>query len=219
MSRPTFPSAEEGLEFHRRLVENDPVATKDVCERFDEPLLAFLMSRDGRADEQACTSAVSIALLGYVQRPESFDPEKLDLSAFLRLAARRDLSNLARAEAKHHRRREPDFRVEDACVGGNHFEDDPAAALVRGEEQESARCQVEAIRAACDEPERVVLEAMLDEERSTKRIATAIGLGELPEREQRREVKRVKDRIKKRIERGGGSNGEAFGRNGRADPA
>ena len=244
MSRLPFPSAEAGRELHRRLLEKDSYAPSEVCTRFAEPLFAFLMSLDGRADEQACMSAVSDALMGYVQRPETFDPERLDLSAFLRMrgwrprscrraapperldlsaflrmAARRDLSNLARAEAKHHRGRDADFRVEDAGVGGNHFEDDPAAASVRGEEQEAARCRIEAVREGCDESERLVLDSMLEGERSTERIAARIGAAHLPEGDRRRAVKRIKDRLEKRIERKGGRYGEPVGRDGRADSA
>ena len=219
MSRLPFPSVEEGRELHRRLLERDPVASNDVCERFSEPLLEFLLSLDHRADEQACGSAVSVALMGYVQRPEAFDPDRLDLSAYLRMSARGDLCNLARAEAKHHRGREADFRVEDAVICGNHFEDDPAAASVRGEEMDAARCRIEAVRAGCDESERVVLDSMLEEERSTERIAALIGAAHLPEEDQRRTVKRIKDRLEKRIERKGGTYGEPVGRDGRAEPA
>ena len=162
-------------------------------------------------ETRTCTSAASDALMGYVQRPETFDPERLDLSAFLRMAARSDLSNVERAEARHHHRREPDFRVEEACVGGNHFEDDPAAASVRGEEKEAARCRIEAVREGCDESERLVLDSMLEGERSTARIAARIGATHLPEEDRRRAVKRIKDRLEKRIERKGGTYGEPVG--------
>jgi RNA polymerase sigma-70 factor, ECF subfamily len=217
MSRLPFPSAEEGRGLHRRLLDKDPVAPKEVCERFAEPLLASLLVC--RADEQACGSAVGETLMGYVQRPEMFDPEALDLAAFLRMAARRDLSNRSRAEARHHRGREPDFRVEVAGVCGNHFEDDPAASSVRGEEKEAARCRIEAVREECDPSERLVLDSMLEGERSTERIAARIGAAHLPEEDRRRAVKRVKDRIKKRLGRKGGTHGEPVGRDGRAEPA
>ena len=219
MSRRDFPTTEEGLELHRRLLENDIVAPMEVCERYAEPLCDFLLYHSRRADEHACTSAAYTALLDYLRRPEMFDPAQLDLAAFLRMAARRDLSNLDRAEAKHHRHREPNFRVEDANVGGNHFEDDPAMSLVRLDEQEIARRRMEAVRVECDEMESRILDLMLEGERSTKRYAAALEVEHSSDEDQRREVKRAKDRIKKRIERGGGSYGEAFGRDGRADSA
>ena len=219
MSRLPFPSADEGRELHRRLLAQDSTAPLEVCTRYAEPLLEFLLSLDRHADEQACNSAVGDALMNYVQRPETFDPAIRDLSAFLRMAAKRDLSNLARAERRHHRKREADFRVEDANVCGNHFEDDPAASMERREEREAARVPLEAVRAECDEEERLVLDLMIEGERSTERFAAVLGEGHTSEEDQRRAVKRVKDRIKKRIERKGGSYGEPFGRDGRAEPA
>jgi hypothetical protein len=48
---------------------------------------------------------------------------------------------------------------------------------------------------------------MLAGERATSAFAEAIGKANLPAAEQEREVKRVKDRVKKRLERGGGKHG------------
>jgi hypothetical protein len=47
---------------------------------------------------------------------------------------------------------------------------------------------------------------MLAGERSTAVYAQALLIGETPQPEQDREVKRVKERLKKRLERGGQSN-------------
>ena len=52
---------------------------------------------------------------------------------------------------------------------------------------------------------------LLEGERTTERFALAIGADHLSQDEQRPAVKRVKDRIKKRIERKGGSNDTSFG--------
>jgi hypothetical protein len=59
------------------------------------------------------------------------------------------------------------------------------------------------VRQACTEAERRVLALMLDGERSSAAYAQVLGITGLPAAEQEREVKRAKDRIKKRLEREG----------------
>jgi hypothetical protein len=47
-----------------------------------------------------------------------------------------------------------------------------------------------------------VLALMLDGERKTLAFAQALGIDQLPKKEQKAKVKRLKDKLKKRIERG-----------------
>ncbi len=57
------------------------------------------------------------------------------------------------------------------------------------------------LRAKLSLEERRVMDLMLDGERKTRVYAEALGLSGLPAAEQKREIKRVKDRLKKRLER------------------
>jgi RNA polymerase sigma-70 factor (ECF subfamily) len=57
-----------------------------------------------------------------------------------------------------------------------------------------------------DEEDRQAAALILEGERSTEEFAKIFCLGHLPNIEQRREVKRRKDRIKKRLERDGGES-------------
>ena len=220
MSRHQFPSTEEGLVLHQRLLlDNYRSASNALCECYLDPLIDWLRGKNRRAHPDDCAEAAETALTNYFNQPKKFDPTKLALDAFLRMAARRDLLNLYRGESRHHRLRDHDFRVEeDGCVG-NSLQDDPLTVLSRREEQADARRIVESIRVACSEPERVVLELLIDGERESIRYATPLGVEHLPEKEMRREVKRVQDRLKKRIERKGEVNDDPTGENGGAGAA
>jgi hypothetical protein len=57
------------------------------------------------------------------------------------------------------------------------------------------------MRGACDAVEWKVVQLMADGERRSPTYAALLGLGHLPAAEQAREVKRVKDRLQKRLRR------------------
>ena len=71
---------------------------------------------------------------------------------------------------------------------------------------------------ALSDGERAALDLMLGEERRTASFAEALGIGHLSVTEQEAVVKRTKDRIKKRIERGGSHDGPPEG-DGRSSAA
>jgi hypothetical protein len=121
------------------------------------------------------------------------------------MAARRDLFNLMKREERRHRRRVAWSAVELREEAGNipGREEDPSDLLEDREESERWEAVLRAVRQACTEAERRVLELMLAGERNTAAYALALGNTGLPAAEQEREVKRAKDRIMKRLEREG----------------
>jgi RNA polymerase sigma-70 factor (ECF subfamily) len=151
-------------------------------------------------------TAAHDALISLIKNPASFDPARGDLAAYLRMSAQGDLINLLDKEGRHHQGRRPWHLVEHADEGRNNLgrDDDPSLPLRIAEEQEQAN----RVAPGFDGPgwtdaERRVVALMRRGERSTAVIADAMGLGSLPPEEQKREVKKVKDRIKKRLERRG----------------
>ena len=141
------------------------------------------------------------ALMSYVKRPTQFDPEKRGLRGFLTMAADGDLLN---ALAKRKRRREkevllPDVEVEALRGKKNIDGQDPESQL------DAKRMRWEVAGLFEDPKDRDVVELILDGERSTEAFVEILRLDGLPIEEQRREVKRHKDRIKKRLERYGKS--------------
>jgi RNA polymerase sigma-70 factor, ECF subfamily len=201
----TFPPAEEGLCLHLRLIELDPHAPADVCRAYLAPLLCWLAGRYADVDPHLRETAVHEALLGYARRPGQFDPQRGDLATFLRLAARGDLLNLLRREKRHHTGRVSWSVVELAAEDGNiqWGEEEPSRQMERDENAAAWRALLRSLEDGLGAGERLALGLMLDGERKTEAFAAALGVGGLPAGEREREVKRFKDRMKKRLERGG----------------
>jgi hypothetical protein len=205
MSRigPPFPCAEFGLAVHLRLRDHDATAATDLCQAYLNPLLGWLEGTYPSADGHFRQSAVHDALLTYLENPSAYDPSRLDLAAYLRMAARGDLFNLLRAEGRHRQRQNPWSVVEDGGEAGNLLgrEEEPSQRLERLEEEEQWQARLRSVAQRFTATERRVLELMLAGERAVAAYAAVLGLEGLPITDPQREVKRLKDRIKKRLER------------------
>ena len=198
-----FPSREEGLGLHLHLRDMNPVAVADVCQAYLNPLLGWLAARFAHVDPDLIQCAVHRALMTYVQAPQSYDPNRGDLAMYLRMASRGDLVNLLQRERKHHRGRVGLSIVEDAVGDGNLLGTaEPAVELEQAEEAKEWQAVLENVMEKMTPEERSVLELMLAGERKTQVYAKALGIDTLPVAEQEREVKKMKDRIKKRLQRG-----------------
>jgi DNA-directed RNA polymerase specialized sigma24 family protein len=203
-----FPPPEEGLRLHLRLLVSEADASADICRAYLPPLEASLAAKFRGADPETLRTAAHDALVAYFQNPSAYDPPRGDLAKYLRMAARADLSNLLRTEKRHHRGRVAWSVVELGEDAGNLSGggEEPPAQLQRDEEAERCRARLQRLRDGCTPEERRVLDLILAGERANHVFAAALGRGDLPADEQAREVKRVKDRLKKRLERGGPGN-------------
>src|SRR5439155_3076666 len=117
------------------------------------------------------------------------------LRGYLLMAARGDLLNLMRGEIKHRAGRRPPENVELPAPDGN--ETSEAAAPARLIDHP----QLASVRAVLPEPDRQVLDLMCAGERRWEVFAAALGLADRPRAEWRRTVKRVTDRILRRLKR------------------
>lgn len=190
----------ELLSLHQRLLDDDPVATVDFFEMTVLALERYLRyqfpSIGPGVDPDIYILATHDALTDYFKNPRKYDPARSGLMTYLRLAAKRDLQNLLRKESRHAIGRTSLDSVEFDTSDGN----DVAEMVADG---------IDALRLS-DEmtqgmttTERDVFFLMVEGERSTQAAAAALNIEHLPVRDQVREVKRVKDRIKKRIQRRG----------------
>jgi RNA polymerase sigma-70 factor, ECF subfamily len=200
-----LPTPDEALLLHQKLSRGDLLASSDICLTFREFLMDWLWRRYPRIDEHFIGSAVNETLIDYLQHPDRYDPEKLELFSYLCMTARRDLSNLLRNEQRHHHGRESWNVVENVSADGNTLGGgDPAVPLEQAEEE--CRMNETLARLSVDWPEqeRAVLDLMLRGERSTSVCADLLGIADRPFQEQQREVNKVKERIIKRLRRKGG---------------
>ncbi len=196
---------------HRRLLERDPVAPADFAVAFLNPLIAWLQTTNSGVDPMACEEAAGEAIVGFLNNPTKYDPQRLGVEAFLRMAAQRDLQNLLRKERRHQKNRRDWNVVEQASEEGKYLrrEDDPSLPL-----------QIEEARQRQTPPD-AVWQQLTDVERLCSGTDATGGAAHIrcspsssasricPPREQKREVKRVKDRLKKRMERAGGKRGRS----------
>ena len=188
------------LDLHNRLMSDDPVVTEQMFRILASELEGHLRmqfrSLGVGVDPDIYLSAVFDALTDYFKNPGKYNPDKRGLMGYLKMASRRDMQNLLRKESRHAAGRVSLEGVEFRQSDGNDVSE-------RVAEDIDGRRMIEDLRQGMTSEERAIFELMLDGERSTEVAADAMNIGHLPPGEQAREVKRVKDRIKKRIQRRG----------------
>ena len=190
----------ELLGLHERLLSDDPVATEEIfaiaTPELERHLRLQFPSIAVGVDPDIYISAVFDALTDYFKNPGKYDPARSGLMTYLKMAARRDMQNLLAKEKRHAKGRVSLESVEFRQSAGNDMSE-------RVAEEIDGRREIEDLKQGMTSEERAVFSLILEGERSTRVAAEVMGIGDLPSAEQSREVKRVKDRIKKRIQRRG----------------
>ena len=190
----------ELLNLHQRLLDDDPVATVDFFEMAVPVLERYLSfqfpSLGPGVDPDIYILATHDTLTDYFKNPRQYDPARSGLMTYLRLAAKRDLQNLLRKESRHATGRTSLDSVEFDTSDGNDVAETVADSL-------DALRLYDEMTQGMTTAERDVFFLMVEGERSTEAAAAALNIEHLAVMDQVREVKRVKDRIKKRIQRRG----------------
>jgi hypothetical protein len=172
------------------LLDGDPVAPTLLIETYQDYLIDWLRLYAPWASEDDRLAAADEALFDFIRAPEAFDPARRSLGPYLGRAAQCDLLNLLAREARHHRLRIALADVEDRPDAGKYFGEGPAEELDR-------------LAGLLSEKERQVFGLMRAGVRETEAYVLVLGLTDLPPAEQARAVKRVKERIVKRLRRAG----------------
>lgn len=192
---------DKGRELHARLLDADPTAPRDVAFAYLDSITDWLIERNGRVHPNDCSTAAEDAILTLIEHPEKYDPEQQALEVYLRMSASGDLKNALRSERRH-----SGFRADlDPEQFGSRRED-PSAVLERHMEEEDKVAKLQSltpasVQASLTEEEEKALRLMQVGERKTAAYAVALEITHLPFKEQQKEVKRVKDRLQKRLER------------------
>lgn len=200
-----WPEGAHALDMHARLLVGDPVASSDLAEAFLDPLATWLHRTNSGIDPHLCDQAAEDAILALIDNPKSFNPDRGALDVYLRMSARGDLRNLLAKETRHGSRRAGIETVELFAADRNHMQEiaDPAHILERAEAMETQmlRRTLDSVQPSLNRQEAAVLSLMADGERKTEAYASILGVSHLSLAAQRQEVKRIKDRLKRRLER------------------
>lgn len=186
-----WPTLAEETDLFARLRAGDRTVWEEIASRYLPLLTQFLARIRPRAPAESRNDAADTALINFVTDPATFDPDRGTLGAFLRLAATCDLQNLLDREGRARREIPLDF-VAEPVDRRNHFRDNESG-------WDDPRLTREL--AALDQSEQTAFRLMRAGERRTAAFAGALGLTHLSEPEQAAEVKRVKDRVTRRLVR------------------
>lgn len=187
---------------HVRLLTGDPLAASDLAAARLEPLADWLGRRFPAVDEHLIREVAIDLILDVAERPAQYDPNRRGLAGYLRMAAYRDVQN-ARRDAGRRARHETTLEVvEFAQRAGNSLvegSEDPFDMIAQTSRLDGA--QMAWLREQFDALEWRLVELRMDGERRWDVIGAELGLGDLPERERDRQIKRMADRVQKRLRR------------------
>jgi hypothetical protein len=202
-----LPPDPDGALLYQRLLAGVATAPSQLAVAYVDRLAAWLAAKNPHAPEDLRIEAAGEAVWSLIHNPASYDPTRLGLFAYLRMAAQGDLRNLLTRERKHHAGRVAWKMVEDSPDAGKYLgrDDDPSLPLRLAEAAAAPEAPaLVAVYAAASPVERRVLDLMAAGERSTAVFAEAMALSDRPKDEQQREVKKMKDCLKQRLKRAGG---------------
>lgn len=200
-----------GYALHRRLLERDPLAVQELWDYFD-PLARHARNRiyDLAEREDVAHDLAMRVIVAMIERPERFDPTRgKGLRGYLLMDLTGDINNYLKKLERNPKpaslnapisSNEGDVGQEDLLGNLPVDEPGPATLLLDAE----SRQRVAAIRQAAvvTTAEGIVFDLQyVDGERRTEIFAAALGISELPPREQAQEVQKLKDRLAKRLRR------------------
>lgn len=205
------PSVTWQVEQHQRILRRDVTAFAELCEVALPHLVAFLQSIFPTHDSHLREQVVIDCLLDYQARPQQYNPEKLALWPFLRMAARRDMLNMLDKQDRYSHRLYPidDPHIASQLSSVNDIQED--MALDDWLQYDWLQCYtarpreeiIAALQAELAPVDQQMLWLMMDGVRETLPYATIMGLTHLDVAHQRHEVKKAKDRILKQVQRFG----------------
>lgn len=192
-----------GEQLHQRLLSDASLTvTGEIAELFLQPIINSLSGEfTGVGDPHLIDTAAEDALLYYFEHPAKFDPARSALSTYLRwLAKSRLLNSLGRQKNLQGQKKVVELsNIEAVYTVAAQGESDAESALISLDVRTQLMQQVE--RYITDPIDLRVAGLLLARVRETSEYAEAMGIMGRPATEQRKFVKRAKDRIRKIFER------------------
>lgn len=195
------------MELHNGIKARDDISFSRLCDLYLEKIVQTLRRRRKyykhfNNDESLAPTAVIDAFLSYNSNPDSFNPHKSTLEQFLNIAAEGDLKNALSKETKRTSRQKSDENVELREKFRNSIIErySSADATIITEETMDAIHRI-LDRYFFTDTDIQLAKMVISKERATDEYSKVLGLGLLSLEEQRSEVNRNKDRIKKVVQR------------------
>jgi RNA polymerase sigma-70 factor (ECF subfamily) len=192
------------LEIHQRLLADDVTAPAELAlvvleESVIDPLIRQLRREFPKLnDPDLLYDSIIDALMNYIKRPSQFDPTKRSFLGFLAMAARMDLLNALRQ--KQYWKKEISLEdVELPSGAGNNWVEEESLQ----DRFDSQKMWEEVCELFPELRDLEILKLIMAGEKKTGAFAKVLEIENRTPEEQRKEVKRHKDRIQKRLERYG----------------
>jgi RNA polymerase sigma-70 factor (ECF subfamily) len=199
------PSRHWQIQKHQQILSEDsPTAFAQLSELALPHLIAFLQHEFHQVEVHLHETAAIDSLLTYHDAPDKYDPEKLTLFAYLRMAARHDLLN---AIDRSNRQKRPLLNIDEPSIQNQLVteagsESDPLSLDQWLDDGDSNKqTMLRQFEANLDTTDRQLFLLMLNGVRETEPYAEIMELAAQPIAEQRHEVKRAKDRLTKKLTR------------------
>lgn len=195
-----FPACLAALSIHARSGYY-PALFEEAANLLYERLVAQLSARSRfrRIDPDVISDGVVDALAEFTKRPHLWDPATL--VRHLLFAAQRNVLNRLRSETRLHKREAAVAKPIDRSSSDVELSS-PVGNLIMKEAANQRQSEYESLLALFAEPvDKRIAELILARERRTSLFAEVLGIGHLPIEEQRKHVKRAKDRLKKTVKR------------------
>lgn len=196
------------IKLHELILSGDSLALSKLFDLHGDALIKVLKRRypkNAKLDESFIIESVNEALFGYYQNPKTYDPTRSTLKRFLEIAAERDLINLIEKDGHYSKRR--NSLPDDVELGENKRnrtikdKGDPESLYIESESITNLKKALSLYFKTVIDIEMAML--VISGVRETAKYSDVLEISQLPIEEQKREVKRNKDRIKKVLEREG----------------
>jgi hypothetical protein len=200
LSAPDPPEAELRA-LHWELVAEHPTAAARMAELVLPALRRRFAARRGD-DPHVVESTIGLSIARYVADPGRYDPDAGPLLAWLWRDVDGDLRNELASRRRRRNHETPSAEtVELAARDRNPSpEEEVLDAVDRFDRPPSMVTEAMKEAAGLSRTDRAILELQAAGVRSTAAYADLLGIGHLPVADQRAEVKRHKDRLRKRLE-------------------
>jgi DNA-directed RNA polymerase specialized sigma24 family protein len=206
MMRHEEPSPDWQSDIYQRIITRDPIAFPQLCEEALPHLVNTLKRENPQVDDHLVETVVHDLLMSFDAHPQVYDHSKATLFTYFRMAARDDLKNaLDKQQRREQRLIELDQHSVELNASSRYIEQEyfDVADWLKEFTDRSPKDVIAELLKEFDPVEQRALQLMLEGVRDTAQYAEILDIADLDNASQTREVKRLKDRIKKRIQRFG----------------